>query len=158
MLNRCEFIGNVGRDPDIRKLQNGDTVANLSIAVNETWRDKTSGEKKEKVEWIRVTAWRQLAEIVEKYVKKGDKLYIAGKMETRKWQDQSGEDRYTTEIILSGFDSKLVMLGGKGDGGSSERSPEPSGGGGGGGPVDDLDDEIPFVINGLIDRKRRFRM
>jgi single-strand DNA-binding protein len=95
MLNRAELIGRLGKDPEVRTLGNGDKVANLSIATEETWRDKGSGEKKSKTEWHRVTLWRGLADIADRYLKKGDLVYICGKIETRKWQDQSGNDRYS---------------------------------------------------------------
>jgi single-strand DNA-binding protein len=171
-LNRCEFIGNLGRDPEVRALQNGDSVANFSIAVTEKWRDKASGERKERTTWVPIVAWGPLAKVVEQYLRKGSKVYVAGAFETRKWQDQNGNDRYTTEIVLRGFDAKLEMLGGRDEGngggrsgggddrgarGGYDQSPEgysgggakPSGGsgyGGGGRPSsNDIDDEIPFA-------------
>lgn len=146
MLNRFECIGNLGRDPEVRSMQNGDKVCNLSIGCTEKWKDKNSGERREKTEWVRVVIFGNLAGIAEQYLSKGSKVYIAGKMQTRKWQDQSGQDRYSTEVVLSGFDAKLVMLDGKGSGGSRDdnerqdrypdNSTEP--------PASDLDDEIPF--------------
>lgn len=153
MLNCCEFIGNVGRDPEIRAMQSGDKVANLSIACTEKWRDKSTGERKEKTVWVPVVIWGKMAEIVEKYVQKGSKIYVSGQFETRKWQDQSGQDRYTTEIVLRPYNSKLVLLGGRGDGGGGyDRRGDDGGysggsdqgGGGYGGGRQDLDDEIPF--------------
>ena len=110
MLNKCEFIGNVSKAPDIRTMDNGGKVANLSLATTEKW--TKDGEKHEKTEWIRIVIFGKLAEIVEKWVKKGAKLYISGKMQTRKWTDKEGVEKYSTEIVLSGFDSKLIMLGG----------------------------------------------
>lgn len=113
-LNKVTIIGNVGNDPEIRSMNSGDRVANLSIATSESWKDKQSGEKREKTEWHRVVVWNEhLVKVIDDYVNKGDKLYIEGKLQTRKWQDQSGNDRYSTEIVLQGFDGKLLMLGGK---------------------------------------------
>lgn len=145
MLNRCEFIGRLGADPEIRSLPSGGKVANLRLAVSETWRDKSTGERKEKTEWISISVFSEgLVKVVEQYLKKGAQIYVSGAMQTRKWQDQSGADRYSTEIVLQGFDSKLVMLGGRQDGGDG-RSDSPSS------SVDDraghhrdLDGEIPF--------------
>lgn len=111
MLNRCEFIGNLGRDPEVRTVASGDKVANLSIGVSEKWKSK-DGEKKERTEWVRVVIWGPLADVAEKYLKKGSKVYVSGSMETRKWSDQSGVEKYTTEIVMRGFESKLVMLDG----------------------------------------------
>ena len=113
MLNKCEFIGHVGQDPDIRTMDNGGKVANLSLAATEKW--TKDGEKHEKTEWIRIVIFGKLAEIVEKWVKKGSKLYISGKMQTRKWTDREGVERYSTEIVLSGFDSKVIMLDSRND-------------------------------------------
>ena len=145
MLNQCNFIGNVGRDPEIRTMQNGDKVANLSIAVSETWRDKTSGERKEKTTWVPLVVWGNLAGIVEQYVSKGSKIMVSGKFQVRKWQDQSGTDRYSTEIVLQGYDAKLILLSGRRDDGDEGGRSESGGGGGqGGGGRSDMDDEIPF--------------
>lgn len=143
MLNQCSFIGNVGADPEIRSLNSGDKVANLRIAVSEKWKDKATGERKEKTEWVSVVVFGQLVGVIENYVKKGSKLYVSGKLQTRKWQNQSGEDRYSTEIVLQGFDAKLVMLDGKsgsGEGQPQQQSSQTSGGG----YNNDLDDGIPF--------------
>lgn len=145
-LNRCEFIGNLGADPDVKTV-NDKKMANLSIACSESWKDK-NGDKKERTEWVRVVIWSEpLANVAEQYLKKGSKVYVSGSMQTRKYE-KDGRDVYTTEIVLNGFDAKLLMLGGgrDGDGGSSapreERKSEPSGGGGySSGPVDD---DIPF--------------
>jgi single-strand DNA-binding protein len=149
-LNKATIIGNLGRDPELRSTQDSTQVANISVATSEAWTDKQTGERRERTEWHRVTAWGKLAEIVGQYLHKGSKVYLEGKLQTRKWQDQAGQDRYTTEIVLRGYDAKLVMLGGTQDGGQAAA---PAGGaaqgqqGGAGqasGPADDLDDEIPF--------------
>ena len=138
MLNRCEFIGNLGKDPDIRALQNGDKVANFSIAVTEKWRDKTSGEDREKTEWIPVVVWGGVVKVVEQYLKKGSKVFVAGKFTNRKWQDKNGNDRYSTEVVLQGFNATLVMLDGRraGDQGGYDQSQSNV-------PVDAID-LIPF--------------
>ena len=146
-LNEVNLIGHVGKDPEIRTMNSGDKVANFSIATSETWKDKSSGEKKERTEWHNIAVWGNLVEIVERYVHKGDKLMIRGQMQTRKWQDKDGADRYSTEVVLRGFDAKLLMLGSK----SGEKS-DTGGGGGYGGEAKtgssyspDLDDDIiPF--------------
>jgi len=145
-LNRCEFIGNLGRDPEVRTMQTGNKVANLSIGVTEKWKDKNSGERKERTEWVRCVLFGPLADIAEKYLTKGSKVYVAGKMQTRKWTDQSGADKYSTEVVLQGFGDVLEMLDGP-----KEHQPvndparqEPQGSG----PAslgDDLSDEIPFA-------------
>lgn len=111
-LNKVQIIGNVGQDPEVRAMPNGELVANLSIATSESWKDKQTGEKKERTEWHRVCLFGKLAEIVHQYVAKGTKLYIEGQLRTRKWQAQDGSDRYSTEVVLSGFNSKLILLGG----------------------------------------------
>ena len=153
-MNLAILIGRVGKDPEIKSFQNGGKVANFSLATSEKWKDKNSGEKKEKTEWHNITVFSDgLVGVVERFVKKGDQLMVKGKIQTRKWQDQSGNDRYTTEIVLQGFDAAIEMLGGKSggnDGGSSSASDSGSYGGsnassGGGSPFpDDLDDEVPF--------------
>lgn len=122
MLNVCQFIGNLGADPEIRSLNNGDKVANLRLAVSERWKDKATGERKEKTEWVSVVVFGSLVGIIEQYVKKGSKIFVSGKMQTRKWSDQSGQDRYSTEVVLQGFDSKLVLLDGKSDNGVQQNS------------------------------------
>jgi single-strand DNA-binding protein len=146
MLNQCSFIGNLGADPEVRTFSSGGKVCNLRLAVSETWKDKSSGEKREKTEWVYVAIFSEgLARVAEQYLRKGSKVYISGKMATRKWQDQSGADRYSTEIVLQGFDAKLVMLSGNG-------GPDRQSGGDYGGESPDwgsshdpnLDDEIPF--------------
>lgn len=147
-VNKVILIGNVGADPEIRRTQSGTAIANLRIATSESWRDKNSGERKEKTEWHTVVVFNEgLCKVVEQYVKKGAKLYIEGSLQTRKWQDQSGTDRYSTEVVLNGFGSTLTMLDGAG-----ERSQEPSGQSSGGRSREqqpsnfsqDLDDDIPF--------------
>jgi single-strand DNA-binding protein len=146
-LNKVMLIGNLGRDPEIRSTQTGDRVANLSIATSERWTDKRSGEKREKTEWHRVVVFNdKLVDILERYVSKGSKVYLEGKLQTRKWQDQGGEDRFTTEIVLANFDSKLVLIDGR-------RGDNDNGGEDAGGHApaqrppahhQDLDDDIPF--------------
>ncbi len=158
-VNKVILVGNLGRDPEIRSFQNGGRVANLSIATSETWRDKASGERKEKTEWHRVAIFNdRLVDVVEKYLKKGAKVYIEGQLETRKWTDQSGQEKYTTEVVLRQFRGELTMLDGRGGGPSGGPDEDmggnggPSGGGMGGGgggsrggrKSDVLDDDIPF--------------
>ncbi|MBO9654344.1 MAG: single-stranded DNA-binding protein [Agrobacterium tumefaciens] len=122
-VNKVILIGNVGADPEIRRTQDGRPIANLRIATSETWRDRNSGERKEKTEWHTVVVFNEgLCKVVEQYVKKGAKLYIEGQLQTRKWQDQTGNDRYSTEIVLQGFNSTLTMLDGRGEGGGGGRS------------------------------------
>ncbi|MBB3966353.1 single-strand DNA-binding protein [Rhizobium metallidurans] len=128
-MNKVILIGNVGADPEIRRTQDGRPIANLRIATSETWRDRNSGERREKTEWHTVVVFNEgLCKVVEQYVKKGAKLYIEGALQTRKWQDQQGQDRYSTEVVLQGFGSTLTMLDGRGEGGGDR-----SGGGYGGG-------------------------
>lgn len=110
MLNKVLIIGNLGRDPEIRHTQSGDTVCNLSVATSESWRDKNSGEKREKTEWHRVSIFGKTAEFAEKYLRKGSKVYIEGQLQTRKWTDQSGAEKYATEIVISGFKGALQAL------------------------------------------------
>lgn len=170
-VNKVILIGNVGADPEIRRTQDGRPIANLRIATSESWRDRNSGERREKTEWHNVVVFNEgLCKVVEQYVKKGAKLYIEGQLQTRKWQDQTGNDRYTTEVVLQGFNSTLTMLDGRGEGGGAGRggdfggagnygggqnyddygSRPASGGGGsssrsGGSPLSrDMDDDIPF--------------
>lgn len=120
-LNKVCLIGNLGSDPEIRRTQSGNPVASFSVATSETWRDRNSGEKKEKTDWHNVVIWNEgLCKVAEQYLKKGSKVYIEGKLQTRKWQDQAGTDRYTTEVILQ-FNAILVMLSGRDDGGSGGR-------------------------------------
>lgn len=141
-LNKVILIGNVGKDPDIRSMQSGDKVANLILATSKKWKDKNTGEQRENTKWHNVVIWGSLANVVEGYVKKGSKLYIEGELETRKWQDQNGNYRYTTEVVLRGFDGKMIMLDSKPLAGAYEDLKESIGNAHGGG--DDLEDEIPF--------------
>lgn len=145
-LNECTFIGRLGADPEIRRTQSGSPIANLRLAVSETWKDKNTGERKEKTEWVSVVVFNDgLCKLAEQYLKKGSRLMVRGKLATRKWQDQSGNDRYSTEVVLQGFDAKIIML----DGPTGERAPAPSGQADsyGNAPANysqDLDDNIPF--------------
>ena len=161
-VNKVILIGNLGADPEIRHTQDGRAIANLRVATSESWRDKSSGERREKTEWHRVVIFNEnLAKIAEQYLKKGSKVYLEGSIQTRKWEDQQGQERYTTEIVLQGFNGQLTMLDGKqrdgaaagegdqrggGDFGRSGPFTGGKGGGGkGGGSFDkELDDEIPF--------------
>jgi single-strand DNA-binding protein len=118
-VNKCIFVGNLGKDPDVRRLNSGDQVVSFPLAVSETWRDKDSGERKERTEWANIVIFNQnLGKIAEQYCKKGMKVYVEGQMQTRKWKDTSGQDRYTTEIVLPRFRGELQMLSGKGEGGA----------------------------------------
>lgn len=145
-LNKCQFIGRLGADPESRSLQSGGQVVNLRLAVSESWKTQ-SGERKERTEWISVVIFNEgLAKVAKQYLRKGSQCFIEGKMQTRKWQDQSGNDRYSTEIVLQKFQGELVLLDSKG--GDSDRQ---SGGGGNAGGMGksafdrELDDEVPFV-------------
>ena len=158
-VNKVILVGNLGKDPEIRRTQDGRPIANLSVATSDTWRDKATGERKEKTEWHRVVIFNErLADVAQKYLKKGSKVYIEGQLQTRKWTDQSGAEKYTTEVVLQGFNSNLTMLDGRGGGGSSFGD-EPGGDFGSSGPVSsaprrpvaaaggrnsDMDDDIPF--------------
>ena len=137
-VNKVILIGNVGADPEIRRTQDGRPIANLRIATSETWRDRNSGERREKTEWHTVVVFSEpLCKVIEQYVKKGAKLYIEGALQTRKWQDQTGNDRYSTEVVLQGFNSTLTMLDGRGEGGGASRGGSDFGGSsnyGGGAP------------------------
>lgn len=158
-LNLCQFIGNLGADPEVRSLNSGGRVCNLRIACSESWKDRTTQERKERTEWVSVVIWSDgLVGVAQSYLRKGSKIYVAGKMQTRKWTDNNGNDRYSTEIVLQGPEAKLLMLDGKKDGGQA------SGGAGGhsdsfgsgyGGQSSgtrpqpaafdtDLDDDVPF--------------
>ncbi|WP_339826627.1 single-stranded DNA-binding protein [uncultured Parasphingorhabdus sp.] len=172
-INKVIIVGNLGKDPEVRTFANGGKVCNFSVATSESWKDKQSGERKEKTEWHNISIYNEgLAGVAEKYLRKGSKVYLEGKLQTRKWQDQSGNDRYSTDVVLQGFDAKMEMLdskpGGGGQGGGSndgwgggQGGGAPSGGGGGndswgqtgggsgggqgGGAFDsDLDDDVPF--------------
>ena len=147
-VNKVILVGNLGRDPEIRALQSGGKIANLSLATTETWRDKNSGEKQERTEWHRIVIFNEkLVEVVERYVKKGTKLYVEGQLQTRKWTDNNGQDRYSTEIVLQRFRGEIQILSGgaERDGGGASHGGGYGGGSGGGGKKNqDLDDEIPF--------------
>ena len=172
-LNKVMLIGNLGADPEIRSFQNGGRVANLRIATSETWKDRNTGERQERTEWHTVAIFSEgLVNVCENYLKKGSKVFIEGQLQTRKWQDQSGQDRYSTEVVLRGYNGTLTMLDGRGDGGGSgggygggrsgggnygggnnqgggsgggwNQGGGSGGSGGGSGGYDDLDDDIPF--------------
>lgn len=156
-VNKVILIGNLGRDPEVRSFQNGGKVCNLRIATSENWRDKNSGERRERTEWHTVAIFSEpLVRVAEQYLRKGSKVYIEGQLETRKWQDQSGQDRYSTEVVLRPYTSTLTMLDGRnqgGDGGGMQNDPYSGGGGssydggqnaGGFGGTDGIDDDIPF--------------
>jgi single-strand DNA-binding protein len=160
-VNKVILVGNLGKDPEIRRTQDGRPIANLTVATSETWRDKNTGERKEKTEWHRVVIFNEgLCKVVEQYVKKGSKVYIEGALQTRKWTDQQGVEKYSTEVVLQGFNSTLTMLDGRGGGGGggSFGSDDSGGDFGSGGPVSsaprravaagarnsDMDDDIPF--------------
>ncbi|TPW33069.1 single-stranded DNA-binding protein [Martelella alba] len=173
-VNKVILIGNLGADPEIRRTQDGRPIANLRIATSESWRDRNSGERKERTEWHRVVIFSEgLCKLAEQYLRKGSKVYLEGQLQTRKWTDQSGQERYSTEVVLQGFNATLTMLDGRGEGGGGGGSSygggssggnfgggssgggyddygsQPSGGGrsgggGGGGFSPDLDDDIPF--------------
>ena len=171
-VNKVTLVGNLGRDPEVRYTQDGARIVHLAIATSERWRDRTSGESRERTEWHRVVIFNErLGEVAEKYLTKGRSVYLEGQLQTRKWQDQSGQERYTTEVVLQRFRGELVLLGGRDEapgltGGAgvpdeagsadwARSAPEPARGGGGGGggggrrpgksgDYDDLDDEIPF--------------
>ncbi len=163
-VNKVILVGNLGADPEIRRTQDGRPIANLSIATSESWRDKNTGERRDKTEWHRVVIFSEgLCKVAENYLRKGSKVYLEGQLQTRKWQDQQGQDRYSTEVVLQGFSSNLTMLDGRNDnqggGGDYGGGGQVGYGGGGGqmggaaaggaamapaGPADDMDDEIPF--------------
>ena len=169
-VNKVILVGNLGRDPEVRRLNSGSPVVNLRIATSENWRDKATGERQERTEWHNVVIFNEnLAKIAEQYLKKGSKVYVEGQLQTRKWQDQSGQDKYTTEVVLTRFRGELTLLDGRGDGaqaseggsdfgraspmerggggGARRGGGAPAGGGGGGGSpsyAEELDDEIPF--------------
>ena len=160
-VNKVILVGNLGKDPEIRRTQDGRPIANLSIATSETWRDKNTGERNEKTEWHRVVIFNEgLCKVAEQYLKKGAKVYIEGALQTRKWTDQSGAEKYSTEVVLQGFNSTLTMLDGRGGGGGGGSfGDEPGGDFGSPGPVSsaprrpvaagggrnsDMDDDIPF--------------
>ena len=149
-VNKVILVGNLGADPEVRKFQNGGQVCNLRIATSENWKDRNTGERREKTEWHSVAIFSEgLARVAEQYLRKGSKVYLEGQLETRKWQDQNGNDRYTTEVVLRNFNSQMVMLDSRsgGGGGNFERSGggmSDNGGSSSGGQSYELDDEIPF--------------
>lgn len=161
-VNKVLLIGNLGRDPEVRSTQDGMKVVQLSVATSESWRDKASGERKEKTEWHRVVIFSEgLARVAESYLRKGSKVYLEGQLQTRKWQDQSGQDKYSTEVVLQGFNSNLTLLDGRGDGDNTGggygndtgfRGVRDNSGGGGQRPRANapafepggMDDDIPF--------------
>ncbi len=158
-VNKVILVGNLGKDPESRSFPNGGKVVNFTMATSENWKDKASGERKERTEWHRIAIFNdRLAEVAEKYLRKGSKVYVEGQLETRKWTDKDGQERYTTEVVLRQFRGELTMLDGRGGGEAAAPAgddrgsdmPEPSFGNGGGGQssgrakVGDLDDEIPF--------------
>ena len=146
-VNKVILVGNLGRDPEVRLMSSGDPVVNLSLATSERWTDRSSGERREKTEWHRVVVFdERLCDVAQKYLRKGSKLYIEGQLQTRKWTDQQGVEKYSTEVVLRRFNSTLTMLDSRGEGGGGDYggvggggSAPPAGGGGG-----DLDDDIPF--------------
>ena len=142
-VNKCILIGNLGADPEVKRLPSGGEVANLRVATSETWKD-AQGERKERTEWHSVVMFGPLAKVAENYLRKGSKVYLEGSLQTRKWQDKNGQDRYSTEVVLSGPRAALTMLDGKGGGGSQDSGQGPQGR-----PVQDdapgLDDDIPFI-------------
>lgn len=141
-LNRVQLIGNIGNDPEIKATQGGSKVANFSVATSESWKDKNTGEKKERTEWHRVVVWNEgLIGVIEKYVKKGSKIFVEGEMQTRKWE-KDGIERYSTEVVLTGFNGRIILLG---DGGGRKASdPNDNASRSGGGRSNDMDDDIPF--------------
>ncbi len=144
-INKVILIGNLGKDPEVRKSQDGKSIVNFSVATSDTWKDKNTGERREKTEWHRVVVFNEgLARIAEQYLRKGSKVYLEGQLQTRKWTDQSGQEKYTTEVVLQGFNSALTMLDGRREGASGDfgggRDAIPSSGG----QSFELDDEIPF--------------
>jgi len=149
-VNKVIIVGNLGRDPEVRSFQNGGKVCTLRIATSEKWKDKATGERKERTEWHSVSILSEpIVRIAEQYLRKGSTVYIEGQLETRKWQDQSGQDRYSTEVVLRPYKGELTLLGGRDggsrDAGSGEYSQEPAGGyGAGGSAMGDMDQEIPF--------------
>ncbi len=162
-VNKVILVGNLGKDPEVRNAQNGTKIVNFTLATSETWNDKASGEKRERTEWHRVVVFNErIADVAERFLKKGQKVYVEGSLQTRKWTDQSGQEKYTTEVVIDRFRGEMTMLSGRNEdagggggggysgGGGSRPQPARSGGGGGGPSWDsergggDLDDEIPF--------------
>jgi single-strand DNA-binding protein len=149
-VNKVILVGNLGKDPEVRYTQDGRPIVNLSVATSDSWRDKATGERKEKTEWHRVVIFSEgLAKVAQQYLKKGAKVYLEGQLQTRKWQDKDGQDKYSTEVVLQGFNSALTMLDGRGGGEGGGRSEEyemagTGGGMRGGGASSDPNDDIPF--------------
>ncbi len=152
-VNKVILVGNLGADPDVKRTQDGRPIVNLSVATSDSWKDKNTGERREKTEWHRVVIFSEgLCRVAESYLKKGSKVYLEGQLQTRKWQDKDGNDRYSTEVVLQGFNSTLTMLDGRGDGGGAGAVSGGQSGGdfgqsgpiGGGPSSGDIDDEIPF--------------
>jgi single-strand DNA-binding protein len=162
-VNKVILVGNLGKDPETRRLNSGDPVVNLRIATSESWKDKATGERKEKTEWHNVVIFNEnLARVAEQYLRKGSKVYVEGQLQTRKWTDQSGQEKYTTEVVLQRFRGELTILDGRGGGGEvgedtggagrgefgrsspMEKRPAMAGAGGGSRFSNDLDDDIPF--------------
>ena len=146
-VNKVILVGNLGKDPEVRRMQSGDAIVNLSLATSETWRDKSSGERKEKTEWHRVVIFnKNLADVAEKYLRKGSKVYVEGQLQTRKWTDKDGAEKYSTEVVLQNFRGELTMLDGRNGGGEGASA----GGAKGASEApasfqrDEMDDEIPF--------------
>src|SRR3974390_536887 len=157
-VNKVILVGNLGKDPEIRTTQDGQKIVNLTLATSDTWNDRQSGERKERTEWHRVVIFNdRVGDVAERFLRKGSKIYVEGSLQTRKWTDQSGQERYTTEVVIGRFKGELTMLDGRGEGtgdsgprqSSARPAPARAGGGGGGPSWDapkggDLDDEIPF--------------
>ena len=140
-VNKVILVGNLGRDPEVRSMQDGRSMVNMSVATSDTWRDRQSGERKERTEWHRVVIFNEkLAEVAQKYIRKGSKIYVEGQLSTRKWTDQSGQERYTTEVVIPRFGGALTMLDGRGDGSGAAM-------GGGGAGMDD--DPSAAMVSGL---------
>lgn len=149
-LNKVQLIGNLGKDPEVRNTQDGRAIVNFSLATTESWRDKSTGERKEKTEWHTIVIFNEgLAKVAEKYLKKGSSVYVEGQLQTRKWVDKNGDDRYSTEVVLQNFRGELVMLGDRSGGRGEQAASLPSKNNGAPKPankaiVDDLDDSVPF--------------
>lgn len=147
-VNKVILVGNLGRDPEIRHTSDGNPIVNFSLATSERWRDRNTGEQRERTEWHRIVIFNdRLGEVAQKYLRKGSKVYLEGQLQTRKWTDQQGQERYTTEVALQRFRGELTMLDGRGDGapaGDPGPAADPAAAGGSAGGAGDLDDEIPF--------------
>ena len=171
-LNKVMIIGHLGKDPEKRSFSNGGAVVNFSVACSESWKDKSTGERREKTEWVNVAVFNDnLGGIAMQYLKKGSKVYVEGKLQTRKWQDNSGSDRYSTEVVLQGFDGTILMLSktddapaqggyggtnakGRNDMGAGASSGHTGGGGGFGHNDEDLDDDVPFITSSIQYERR----